>query len=226
MDFDIKKEEERYKAALKDYYNRTYNRDSSMSACMSIPYRLFQGIGISVESSDTSKAFTQNIKKYRLLPVLPPEPINILESDTFYSEESIEYYLEIWNKHTEWRKTCKKPDHEKGEIYDEESLLYKLGKWEHERWNRWMISRKWKGINNREAVSSYYKEGNSKQQLYIGRIHPLIGSFMDVSFFGPYWKKLSGENKDFCNNDISAIQRTGDILKMKWTRAAAVKRII
>lgn len=218
-DFDITREEERYKAALKDYYNRTYNRDSSMSACMSIPYRLFQGIGISVKPSDTSKAFTQNIKKYRLLPVLPPEPINILESDTFYSEESIEHYLEIWNKHTEWRKTCKKPDHEKGEIYDEESLLYKLGKWEHERWNRWMISRKWKGINNREVVSSYYKEGNSKQQLYIGRIHPLIGSFMDVSFFGPYWKKLSGENKDFCNNDISAIQRTGDILKMKWTRA-------
>lgn len=206
--FDMETEEEDYKEALKTYYRRTYNRDSSMSVCLSIPYRLFQGIGIGEQESTI------------VAPVLPSEPINILESDTFYSEEAIDSYLEIWRKHSDWRKSCKKPDHEKGEIYDEDSLLYKMGKWEHDRWNRWMISRKWQGVTNRKVVSAYFDEGNRKQQLYIGRIHPLIESFFDVGFFGPFWKKISGENRDFCNNDISSIQRTGEILTRHWTRAA------
>ena len=103
-------------------------------------------------------------------------------------------------------------------VYTIDSPLYRLGAWEQERWNRWMISRGWNGVKNRNVIEAYYSEGSEQHQLYIGRIHPLINTFEQVGFLSKYLGTLSKEKVDFQMKNISSLQSTVNILGMKWTR--------
>ena len=86
-----------------------------------------------------------------------------------------------------------------------------LAKWEHDRWNRFMISRGWKPASI-EQMRTYIAAGNRRQQLYIGRLHPCICPFEEL-------EQLELElKKSFRNTDIQNIRMTGLILTRQWTR--------
>ena len=204
--------------ALRDFYGRTYNRDSSLAVAMSLPYRLYQGYD----------------GRSPLLPIASDSPdarrLDILDPDTFFSEtarnayisqirnagwSSAPYLKEIQLKRQdyfrEWMETVKE--------YDPESELYHLASWEHTRWNRFMISRGWTQARIRE-MKLYFETGNKRQQLFIGKMHPCITDFDRLPSVDSAWKTLTGTEKDFRLNDISSIQMTEHILGLEWTLAA------
>lgn len=200
-DFDISSESEedkkQYREALRTFYQRTYNRDSSIAVAMSLPYRLYQGIKdgkhILPIRSDSSNS-----------------KINILNSDMFFSAESRKIYIDSVES-AGWETA---PD---TDLDNPRSEFYQLSEWEHNRWNRFMISRGWKPATLPQ-MRSYHKKGNKRQQLYIAKMHPCIREFEQLTSVDKTWKELSGKDSSFQKNDSSSIQNTRDILKMKWTR--------
>ena len=205
---------ERLKKSLKYFYRRTYNRDSSMSVCLSIPYRMYQGIAERADKSDDKSS------NYSLKPFLPREPLNILDDEIFYSSTTFDRFTRKWNKEKKWmeEELFHEDPIDHNTVYTIDSPLYRLGAWEQERWNRWMISRGWNGVKNRNVIEAYYSEGSEQHQLYIGRIHPLINTFEEVGFLSKYLETLSKEKLDFQMKNISSLQSTVNILGMKWTR--------
>lgn len=78
---------------LKDYFSRSYNRDSSMAAALSMPYRLFQttaGAGGHIISSDSS-----------ITPVLAPSDIEEM-AETFTANWSSCQQNLLMYEHSRW----------------------------------------------------------------------------------------------------------------------------
>ena len=200
-----------YFFALKDYYGRTYNRDSSMAVAMSLPYRLFQGI----------------IKGRR---ILPPEPLDILNPDTFFSDEALGAYAE-WVHIIDWGNTpyekefeIIKPDSYGGNSVisielDPDSEVYKMSEWEQDRWKRFMISRGWSKASEKQ-MCYYYGKGNHSQQLYIGKVHPCLVDYAKLETINNKFKKLSGKDKGFHMSNITSILRTEKLLSLYWLEKA------
>lgn len=213
-EYAIKKDKEDYHSALKSYYGRTYNRDSSMAVAMSLPYRLYQGM---IRSHNRR--------------ILPPDPINILDSDTFYSKDVRSLYAG-WVKEIGWehKPFSKKIEQMRIDSYGEEekylliqldssSEVYQMAEWEQDRWNRYMISRGWITASTKQ-MQFYYDGGNHSQQLYIGKMHPCIEDFGKLQDINEKYQGLSGKDKGLHMSNITAIQRTEKILSLHWVEKA------
>lgn len=223
-EYSTKKDREDYHSALKDYYGRTYNRDSSMAVAMSLPYRLYQGI---IESHKRSQGIVESHKRR----ILPPDPINILDSDTFYSKEVRALYAG-WIKEIGWehKPFSKKIEQKRVDSYgeaekyifiqlDSSSEVYQMAKWEQDRWNRYMISRGWTTATIKQ-MQFYHDGGNQSQQLYIGRMHPCIEDFGKLQDINEKYLGLSGKDKGLHMSNITSIQRTEKILSLHWAEKA------
>lgn len=202
-----------YQEALKEYYGRSYNRDASMAVAMSLPYRLYQGF----------------VEGKRMLPSSGKEGrrLNILDPDAFYSEEARMHCVALLQKanwkaasHTRMVEIIVQDSCNRKKEVEEEDLdseLYQCGEWEHNRWNRYMISRQWIPASF-DQVRYYYEKGNKRQQLYIGKMHPCITAFRNLKKLEQDWMELSGTEKHFQQTDFSAIQQTEKLLSLHWTR--------
>ena len=197
--------------ALMDYYRRSYNRDSSMSVAMSLPYRFYQGI--------------LNGRR-----ILPPAPVRILDENAFYSEEAIDHYVKQvdaagWetSEFAEWTEIIRSTSYENKKVKEmrllEDSEVYQMAEWEQDRWQKFMISRGWirAGAGDMEY---YYDAGNESQQLYIGRMHPCLEAYADLEKTDRKYMKLSSKKKDFQMVNITAIRRTKEILELRWLQKA------
>lgn len=100
---------------------------------------------------------------------------------------------------------------------DIDSELYQLAEWEHDRWIRFMISRGWT-LAKIKNMKLYYSEGNTRQQLYIGKMHPCMIPYEDIEKVDKAWSSLTDKPYSFKENDIFAIQMTEQILNREWTR--------
>lgn len=212
-----KKAKEDYFNALKEYYGRTYNRDSSLAVAMSLPYRLYQGI---VDQGTVG-----------LRRILPPEPINILDGDIYYSNEARVIFAECVEKidweHGKFTEEIEQDrmdsygNHEKYMMtrFDTKSEVYQMAEWEQERWNRFMISRGWTTATPKQ-MQFYYDAGNHSQQLYIGRMHPCVEDFGKLQDINEKYMIKSGKDKGLHMSNITSIQRTERLLTLYWFKKA------
>lgn len=212
-----KKAKEDYHNALKDYYGRTYNRDSSLAVAMSLPYRLYQGI-VDQGTNDAHR-------------IIPPEPINILDPDTFYSEDTRIIYAD-WIEKIGWEhgKFTEEIEQDRMDSYgshekymmtrfDAKSEVYQMAEWEQERWNRFMISRGWTSATTKQ-MQFYFDAGNQSQQLYIGRMHPCIEDFGKLQDINDKYTAKKGKDKGLHMSNITSIQRTEKLLTLHWVKKA------
>lgn len=212
MEYSSTKIKNDYFTALKDYYGRTYNRDSSMAVAMSLPYRLYQG----------------SVGRTR---ILPSERINIMDDEAFYSVDARKTYSEWVNKiNWENSKYTLEFEHRYSDAYgewktdiktelDPESEVYQMAKWEQDRWNQFMRSRGWISASTKQ-MRMYYDKGNANQQLYIGKMHPCIEDYSKLNSTNNKYKELSGKDKGFQMSNITSIQRTEKILSLYWAEKA------
>lgn len=204
----LKKE---YLDGLKDYYQKTYNRDSSMAVAMSLPYRLFQG-------------------KIEGKRILPAAPLNISDPATFFSEEARDRYAE-WTQELQWetlpyKETIvqKHQNDYKSWTYTITQLnirseVYQMADWEQKRWSRFMISRNWNAAS-KDMLLSFFEHGNTRQQLYIGALHSCLVPYKNLETIDNIWKKLDGKSKNFQTPNITSIRRTELLLNLYWYNKA------
>lgn len=203
---------------LVDYFNRCYNRDSSMAVALSIPYRLFQT--------------TVDSKTHHIIPACGWNNMDTnVYNDLMKSSKILSEMASLFKKAIS------------DNIDNKKHLLF----YEHSRWLRYAISRGWISADP-EQVVNYMKAGNPKQQLYIARMHGCICSIEGLNLLAEQmsrnankknWKrfaaakepiivKLTGSKerayasnytytpKDFVATDKSNIEATADILQTKW----------
>ena len=99
--------------------------------------------------------------------------------------------FEDWLEAREW----KEPDR----IVEEKARrLERLARYEHGRWNRFMISRGWLPASL-EQMLAYIQRGNGRHQLYIAKLHPFICS----------WERLgeAGDAPTGIQKEYNAIMR-------------------
>lgn len=184
-------------AARNSYLQRSYNRDSSIAVALSLGYRLYQC------NYDNSG------------PVLP-RFWDISDRDAIFSDQGLKWLSQ---------KLDKKPQNDEPGSWSDasgnshitvlpgsnraENLA--LAEWEHDRWNRFMISRGWMSATIGQ-MRTYMAAGNRRQQLYIGRLHPFICPFEDLAALE---KELGKTIREY---DIQNIRRTGPILTRQWTQ--------
>ena len=123
-------------------------------------------------------------------------------------------------------------DHFKNSIKNDDILKQNLLYYEHSRWLRWAISRGWVKADVNDVIT-YMKAGNPKQQLFIAKMHGCICSVDDLKHLSQAmcrnaneknWKRFAGKRvsiyeyipKDFVSTDTSNIEKTPEILQMKW----------
>lgn len=189
--------EEKWKAAWRDYYRRSYNRESSLGVALSLPYRLF----------NSHFAVITNHHGGETAVGLLPERWNILDPDTFWSGEARERFADVYDSAVRDREeeTVRYVSRKENE-YNE---LRAIAEWEHERWNRYMISRGWVTAKVQQTID-YRNAGNGRWQLYLGRMHPCIAPFDDLSWTA---KVLDQEEDYFMRIDMRNICATGSLLR-------------
>ena len=185
---------ERWAEARNSYFQRSYNRDSSIAVALSLGYRLYQ---------------------YCDGPILP-EFWDILDRDAIFSEQALKRLSEKIGTEARPDDTMEWDDQNGNHHIEviEGSTMSKtqaLAQWEHDRWNRFMISRGWMPATM-DQMRTYRSAGNLRQQLYIGRLHPFICPYEDLAALE---KELKKEIRKY---DIHNIAMTGPILARKWTQ--------
>lgn len=192
---------------LKDYYRKTYNRDSSMAVAMSLPYRLFQGV--------------INGKR-----ILPAAPLNIADPSSFFSEDARKRYAE-WTRKLQWEtlpyeetivqkhQNDYKSWNDTITQFNVHSEVYQMADWEQKRWARFMISRNWNAAS-KDMLSAFFQQGNTRQQLYIGALHSCLVPYEKLENIDNIWKKLAGKSKNFQMPNITSIRRTERLLNLYW----------
>lgn len=200
--------------ALRDYYRRQYNRDSSYAIALSMPYRLFQFENKIVppywdildRNAWTSQKATDELTE--LLPdgLSKVDPGLIKPLSVFRSKKSQEFRDEELKMQME-------------ELEEKRSSLVKdvlaVAEWEHARWTRWMLSRGWMPATPEEAVFSV-KENNPRQQLFVARLHPCICAFAFLDTLATVLYDKCGIAKEFYQYDARNVIDTGAILKLEW----------
>ena len=202
LDEDIALRSETIKHAKKYYYRRNYNHDSSTALALSIPYRLFQ-----------SQFITTEIDNIKCTQGIIPENWNILDRNTYREAKTLLRFSEIYDSFVE------KADvvitiHGDTINNNEANELEFIAEWEHERWNRYMISRGWVTAS-KSQVALYRQHGNVRQQLYIGRMHPCIIQYKKLKQLEDELNFDGNTKLDFTSNDIKNVKATGDIISMK-----------
>lgn len=183
--------------AVNSYLQRSYNRDSSVAVALSLGYRLYQ------------------CNYYGAGPVLP-DFWDIPDRDAIFSNRALKQLAEKLGdgpKKDDVGRWSDRSGNTHTEVFDgscvKETQL--LAEWEHDRWNRFMISRGWMPATIGQ-MQTYRDAGNLRQQLYIGRLHPYICPYDDL-------KKLEHElGREIRKYDFQNIRRTGPILNREWTQ--------
>ena len=188
---------QRWTDARNSYLQRSYNRDSSVAVALSLGYRLYA------------------CNYYGAGPVLP-DFWDIPDRDAIFSERSLKRLAEKLGDGPE------KPDVNEWldpggtphiEILEGSCVweTQQLAEWEHDRWNRFMISRGWMSATIAQ-MRTYMAAGNRRQQLYIGRLHPYICPYEEL-------KKLEQElDREIRKYDFQNIRKTRSILEREWTQ--------
>ncbi|MCI5648540.1 MAG: hypothetical protein MR332_03765 [Fusicatenibacter sp.] len=189
--------------ARKQYYQRSYNRDSSCSVAISLPYRLWESHYPDLDEP------------------LYPKAWNILEEEKFTGTAGREYLCRMLNGQPKrgWGKTEKakisidgtvatsvEMNNEKDQKYREETR--RLAEWEQLHWARWMITRGYLPVTFRQAES--YRKDTGRHQLYLARVHPCITTDEELKSLG---EKL---DQDFLKFNCDSIQMTEDFLSLSW----------
>ena len=205
-ELDISENDKMYNDAYSDFWGKTYNRDSSIAVALSMPYRLFQ---VNYDNKG---------------PILPSFDWKITDQMTYYTESAMKQFADQYPDSSTLRNSEKyynKWTDTNGIQYNEllpECHTSDLAKWEKERWNRFMLSRGWRTAPN-SYVSNYYDAGNTRHQLYIGKLHPCITTYDKLIPLESFWKGKSGKKKNFRQLDISNLEMTRHILQLEWTRS-------
>ncbi|MCD8075683.1 MAG: hypothetical protein LUF27_11780 [Lachnospiraceae bacterium] len=185
--------------AITEYYVRTYNRDSSMALAMSLPYRICQF-------------------RYENMGPVFPAGWDISDRDAFFSEASREQIAAVIGDSPEKIDIPKDDDHYNPIHTDSEyAETLRMAEWEHERWNRYMISRGWSPADT-DMVKKYYDMGNRRQQLFAGKLHPCITEYGKLQKVESDLRKKTGMKKNFRDSDIKSIQNTVPLIQMMWTQ--------
>ena len=157
----LQKLKSHHRTKLAEYYKRQYNKDSSFSAALSMPYRLFcLWLILKSQGASTDIIAARSKKAQQILSRIQHYDINY--ADGFLNEANLNTLA----------KACaflKKDDADVAEI------LNKLAAWEHSRWNNWMISEGWLPASI-ERMRFYKRAGSGNNQLYIGKLHPALCS--------------------------------------------------
>ena len=245
--------------SLDSYYRHQYNRDSSYSIALGMPYRLFQfkreAVStmlkwlldqqmIQIQDEHSRLKVANYDKEYSSLI---PQGWDILDSSAWASQafwqkigdrfpQGIPSMLELvlWRIPLLYSKQEDKMDTEEmdsselhkayRDLAPEPKLwleeLIAVSEWEHARWTRWMLSRGWMPATVKEAVFAY-RSGNTRQQLFVARLHPCICSFADLLTLA---KELREEakyekeplDKDFVKYDVRNVFNTKQIMQLQW----------
>ena len=175
--------------ALQSYYGRQYNKDSSRSVALSLPYRLFN-----IRETRSSSADGNGCRLVRAA-------WNILDSDSYYSAGMLSKFAE---------QTAfllpQEADFPDPAVRD---TIEKLSAWEQLRWSRYMLSRGWMPADVSQ-VKEYTSGEYKKHQLYIARLHPAI---CDYHLLGDVQKEL---NTEFQSYNRRNLRNTSRILCREW----------
>ncbi|MCD8022961.1 MAG: hypothetical protein LUF30_08340 [Lachnospiraceae bacterium] len=185
--------------AITEYYVRTYNRDSSMALAMSLPYRICQF-------------------RYKNMGPIFPAGWDISDRDAFFSEASRDQIAAVIGNRPETDDIPRDDNHYNPIHTDSEyAETLRMAEWEHERWNRYMISRGWSQADT-DKVKKYYDMGNRRQQLFAGKLHPCITEYGKLQKVESDLRKKTGMKRNFRDSDIKSIQNTVPLIKMMWTQ--------
>ena len=181
--------------AKNSYLQRSYNRDSSIAVALSLGYRLYHC-------------------RYDGNPVLP-DFWDIPDQDAIFSERGLRRLSEKLGSSPQIDDTGHWTDingKHQSAVYEGSRMAetLALAEWEHDRWNRFMISRGWMRATI-EQMRTYMAAGNRRQQLYIGRLHPFICPFGDLAELE---QELHNPIREY---DVQNIRMTGPILTRQWT---------
>ena len=198
--------ESKYAAAWKDYYRRSYNRESSFEVALSIPYRLYNSHFDMVLNERGGKVWTG----------MMPERWDIQDPDAFWSEETRLRFAAAYDRAVRER-AAKLEDYSGTEVASDE--LCEIAAWEHERWNRYMISRGWITATP-EQTMAYRRAGNGRWQLYIGKMHPCIIPFRRLGALETALNADEDQNLDFTEVDMRNVRATGKLISLTWIRVA------
>lgn len=182
-------EQECRKTALKKYYGRQYNKDSSMSVALSLPYRLFN-----IRDAKRSSACPEGNRLIR-------EAWNILDFDAYINPKTLAGFSE----QTEF--LC-------GEdrILSDQSVrtqIDKLSSWEQVRWSRFMLSRGWMPASVLQS-KAYTSGENKNHQLYIAKLHPAIREYEQLASVE---RELQHDFKIYNRRNL---MNTCHILRLDW----------
>ena len=216
-------EKDRCKENLKSYFERLYNRDSSFSFAVSMPYRLFEA-GIS--STDWTSW-------------------DIQDPDAWWKKETRIQMAEEYNKKISKKSSRYTKCASQKTLQIDKDFRQNLAKYEQMRWCCYQLTRGWLPVDP-TAVIQYMCSGVSRHVLQIAKLHPCICSWDDLKVLhaalsheaigdNEYFSKLPKEelepllNKKFAkyysyDQDYSYfqtlnfenIERTADILTNKW----------
>ena len=198
--------ESKYAAAWKDYYRRSYNRESSFEVALSIPYRLYNSHFDMVLNERGGKVWTG----------MMPERWDIQDPDAFWSEETRLRFAAAYDRAVRER-AAKLEDYSGTVVASDE--LSEIAAWEHERWNRYMISRGWITATP-EQTMAYRRAGNGRWQLYIGKMHPCIIPFRRLGALETALNADEDQNLDFTEVDMRNVRATGKLISLTWIRVA------
>lgn len=198
--------ESKYAAAWRDYYRRSYNRESSFEVALSMPYRLFNSHFDMVLNERGGKVWIG----------MMPERWDIQDPDAFWSEDTRLRLAAAYDRAVRER-AAKLEDYSGTEVASDE--LREIAAWEHERWNRYMISRGWTAATP-EQTMAYRRAGNGRWQLYIGKMHPCIIPFKKLGALEAALNADENQNLDFTEVDMRNVRATGRLISLEWIRIA------
>lgn len=140
---------------LKSYFERLYNRDSSFSAAVSMPYRLFEA-GIT--------------------PTPDWSSWDIQDPDAWWNPETRSHMAETYlEKLTDTSVTDAKNEHPSFH----QDLVEQLAKYEQMRWCCYQLTRGWLPVEPSQVLQ-YINSGVSRHTLQIAKLHPCICSWNDL----------------------------------------------
>lgn len=143
----------KYNEALRSYYERAYNHDSSRSIALSLPYRLWKTIQIKSQDSEQPDS-ESDIRKIL-------SDWHLEDDHFFFSTEGADRIADFLQEY------CKNND-----LFTDKEIE-EMAVWEHNRWSRWMLSRGYLPMSPL-AMRHFISLGNNRQNLSVGKLHALI----------------------------------------------------
>ena len=150
-------EKDRCKENLKSYFERLYNRNSSFSVALSMPYRLFKA-GIS--PTDWTSW-------------------DIQDPDAWWKKEIRMQMAKKYNKKLSKEPTCQTKDASLNTPQIDEEFRQNLAIYEQVRWCCYQLTCGWLPVHPTDVIQ-YMRSGVSRHVLQIAKLHPCICSWDDL----------------------------------------------